>query len=230
MRVGLLECDHVGERLRHLSGDYADMFGALLGDLELLPFDVCNGELPDVPDQCDAWLCTGSRRSVYDDDEWIEPARQFVRDVGHAGVPFVGICFGHQLLADALGGSVEKSNYGWGAGIHAVQVTATERWMQPRQDRLRLHFMHQDQVVRPPEDAVVLGCTDHCSVAMFRVGETMLGMQAHPEFTVPYAGALLADRTERVGGDRAEEARRSLTTPTDEAVAARWLTSFLGHE
>jgi len=229
VRVGLLECDHVSERFRHLSGDYADMFGALLGDVDvdLVPFDVCNGGGPDAPDECDAWLCTGSRRSVYDEDAWIAPASQFVRDVRDAGVPFAGICFGHQLLADALGGSVEKAPYGWGVGIHPVRVVQSEPWMHPMQDELQLHFMHQDQVVRPPRDAVVLGCTDHCTVAMFRVGDTMLGMQAHPEFTVAYADALLADRTERVGGDRAEEARRSLTTPTDEAVVAQWLTTFL---
>jgi GMP synthase-like glutamine amidotransferase len=227
MRVGLLECDHVSERFRHLSGDYADMFGALLADVELVPFDVCRGEVPDTADECDAWLCTGSRRSVYDDDDWIEPASQFVRDVRDAGVPFVGICFGHQLLADSLGGSVEKAPYGWGVGIHPLRVVQSEPWMRPTKDKLQLHFMHQDQVVRPPSDAAVLGCTDHCAVAMFQVGDTMLGMQAHPEFTVAYADALLADRTERVGGDRAEEARRSLTTPTDEAVVARWLTTFM---
>jgi GMP synthase-like glutamine amidotransferase len=226
-RVGLLECDHVSQRFRHLSGDYADMFGAVFSDLELVPFDVWNGEVPDVPNQCDAWLCTGSRRSVYDDDEWIPRASQFVREVRDAGVPFIGVCFGHQLLAHALGGTVEKSPYGWGAGIHPVRVVRSEPWMQPAQDRLCLHFMHQDQVTQPPEDAVVLGCTDHCTVAMFRVGETMLGMQPHPEFTVPYADAILADRTELVGLERADEARRSLATPTDETVIARWVTSFL---
>jgi GMP synthase-like glutamine amidotransferase len=229
MRVGLLECDHVSERFRHLSGDYADMFGALFGEaLELVPFDVCLGGVPDAPDACEAWVCTGSRRSVYDEDEWIAPASQFVRDVRDAGVPFAGICFGHQLLAHALGGSVEKSGYGWGVGIHPVRVVRSEPWMEPAHERLNLHFMHQDQVIKaPPDDAIVLACTDHCEVAMFRVGDTMLGMQAHPEFTVAYADALLADRTERVGGDRAEEGRRSLTTPTDEAIVARWLTRFL---
>jgi len=227
VRVGLLELDHVSERFRHLSGDYADMFGALLAGMELVPFDVCNGEVPAAARDCDAWVCTGSRRSVYDDDEWIAPAAQFVRDVRDAGVPFVGICFGHQLLAHALGGSVEKAPTGWGVGIHPVRVVQEEPWMQPMQDKLQLHFMHQDQVMHAPEGAVVLGCTDHCAVAMFRVGDTMLGMQAHPEFTVPYADALLADRTERVGGDRAEEGRRSLTTPTDEGIVARWMTTFL---
>jgi GMP synthase-like glutamine amidotransferase len=227
MRVGLLECDHVSERFRHLSGDYADMFGALFGDLELQPFDVCNGQVPASPRECDAWVCSGSRRSVYDDDAWIEPAARFVREVHDAEVPFVGICFGHQLLAHALGGTVEKSAYGWGVGIHPVRVLRPEPWMRPAQERLNLHFMHQDQVTRAPDEAVVMGCTDHCEVAMFGVGDVMVGIQAHPEFTVPYADALLGDRTERVGGDRAEEARRSLATATDEAVVASWLTSFL---
>jgi GMP synthase-like glutamine amidotransferase len=100
--------------------------------------------------------------------------------------------------------------------------------MEPAADACQLHFMHQDQVTQAPDGAVVLGRADHCEVAMFRVGDTMLGVQAHPEFTVAYAEALLTDRTERIGGDRATEALASLATPTDEAVVASWVTRFLG--
>ncbi|MEY2565975.1 MAG: hypothetical protein QOE35_504 [Actinomycetota bacterium] len=225
-RVGLLECDHVSGRYRDRVGDYVDLFGALLPEVELVPFDVVRGVVPTAPDACDAWLATGSRHSVYDDLEWIGPIIDFVQRVGAADVPFVGVCFGHQLLAHALGGTVGQAAYGWGAGVRRIDVVRTEPWMQPRRDACRLHFMHQDQVTKAPDGAVVLGCTDHCEVAMFRVG-AMLGVQAHPEFTVAYAEALLTDRTERIGGDRSAEALASLTTPTDEAVVGRWMASFL---
>jgi GMP synthase-like glutamine amidotransferase len=99
--------------------------------------------------------------------------------------------------------------------------------MQPPRSEINLHFMHQDQVTELPDDAAVLCSAEHCEVAMFTVGDTMLGIQAHPEFTVPYAEALLTDRTDRIGGDKAADAIRSLTTPTDEAVVARWITGFL---
>ena len=227
MRVGVLECDHVDERYRDVTADYTELFRALLPGVELVPYDVINGVLPGRPDECDGWLATGSRHSVYEDLDWIRETAAFVRTVRDAEVPFVGVCFGHQLLAHALGGVVERSPRGWGAGILHIDVLRHEAWMDPPKERCHLHFMHQDQVVRAPEGAVVLGCADHCEVAMFRVGGTMLGVQAHPEFTVAYAEALLSDRVARIGGDRADQALASLTTPTDEAVVARWMAGFL---
>jgi GMP synthase-like glutamine amidotransferase len=229
MRIGVLECDHVDERYRHVTEDYRDLFATLLPGVDLVPYDVINGQLPTGPDECDGWLATGSRHSVYEDLEWIGAASAFVREVARAEVPFVGICFGHQLLAHALGGTVEQSPRGWGAGILHIDVLRHEDWMEPAKQRCHLHFMHQDQVVRAPEGAVVLGCAEHCEVAMFRVGR-MLGVQAHPEFTVAYAEALLSDRVARIGGDRADEALASLSTPTDEAVVARWMAAFLSPE
>jgi GMP synthase-like glutamine amidotransferase len=226
-RVGLLECDHVDARFRDVTDDYAAMFATLLPDVDLVPYDAVNGELPTSPRECDGWLATGSRHSVYEDLEWIGAASAFVRDVRDAGVPFVGVCFGHQLLAHALGGTVERHGGGWGAGIRRLDIVRTESWMEPPAAACNLHFMHQDQVTRAPAGAVVLGCADHCEVAMFRVGDTMLGVQAHPEFTVAYAEALLTDRSERIGGDKAAEALTSLATPTDEAVVARWVARFL---
>jgi GMP synthase-like glutamine amidotransferase len=227
VRVGLLECDHVSERYRAHTPDYGELFAALLPDVELVPYDVVKGVVPDDPTACDSWLATGSRHSVYDDLEWIGATAGFVRDVADAGVPFVGVCFGHQLLAHALGGTVEKAAVGWGAGVRRLDIVRSAPWMDPPRKQLNLHFMHQDQVTKAPDDAVVLGCSDHCEVAMFQVGDTMVGVQAHPEFTATYAEALLTDRLERIGGDRAGEALASLATPTDEAVVARWLAAFL---
>ena len=231
VRIGLLECDHVDERYRGLSGDYADMFAALFtgrDDLELVNYDVVNGALPADPHECDGWIATGSRRSAYDDEEWIHRTAGFVRAVAATeSVPFVGICFGHQLLAHALGGTVERAAGGWGAGVLEVAVKETAPWMQPPLGEVRLHFMHQDQVTKLPADGEVLCSAEHCDVAVFTVGDTMLGIQAHPEFTVPYAEALLTDRTDRIGGDKAADALRSLTTPTDEAAVAQWITAFL---
>ena len=226
-RIGLLECDHVDERFRDVTDDYATLFATLLPDVELVPFDVINGQLPKQADECDGWVATGSRHSVYEDLEWIKATGAFIRDVRDAEVPFVGVCFGHQLLAHGLGGEVRRLDGGWGAGIHQLDIVRREPWMEPAADACRLHFMHQDQVVRAPDGAVVLGCAPHCEVAMFRVGDAMLGVQAHPEFTVAYAEALLSDRTDRIGGDQAAAALASLTTPTDEAIVARWMARFL---
>lgn len=131
------------------------------------------------------------------------------------------------MLAEALGGKVEKSPYGWGVGIREIEITRVEAWMQPEQTTLKLHYMHQDQVTRLPENSVVLGRSEHCPVAAFRLGETMLGLQAHPEFTNEYSAALLTDRIERIGAARVEAARTSLVHRTDERMFAQWITEFL---
>ncbi len=228
MNIGLLQCDHVAERFQSIAGDYPQMFGRLLGaNFSLVPFDVCNGEWPALLDDCDAYLCTGSRWSVYDDTPWIHDLKSFVRQLHAMNKPFIGICFGHQMLAEALGGKVEKSEYGWGVGIQDVEITQIEPWMQPPQLTLKLHYMHQDQVTRLPENSIVLGHSEHCPVAAFRVGDTMLGIQAHPEFTNEYSAALLADRIARIGADRVQEARASLMHRTDENVFAQWVMAFL---
>jgi GMP synthase-like glutamine amidotransferase len=220
-RIGLLECDHVDDRFRSIAGDYVDMFAGLLPDLDLVPYDACNGALPSSPDECEGWVATGSRRSVYDDEPWIHGLSGFVRSIRDAGAPYAGICFGHQLLAHALGGRTARAENGWGAGAHDMAV----RDREPH--TVTLLYMHGDQVADVPDGGVVLGSTDHCRVAMLRVGSSMLGMQAHPEFPPSYLEALLDVRAGRIGEDKTAAARRSLERPLDAAAAANWITSNL---
>lgn len=231
MKIGLLECDHVSDRFRSVAGDYREMFAALLAryapQLELQPFDVCNGAFPAALDACDAYLTTGSRFSVYDDVDWIRTLKDFVRQLRAADKPFVGVCFGQQMLAEALGGRVAKSAAGWGAGVLEVEITRAESWMKPPQSACRLQFMHQDQVEQLPEEGVLLGSAAHCPNALFRVGRKMLGIQAHPEFTPDYVAALLRDRVERIGATRTAAAQASLRQTTDEEIITKWIAEFL---
>ncbi|HKE03386.1 MAG TPA: amidotransferase [Blastocatellia bacterium] len=231
MKIGLLECDHVLERFRHIAGDYRDMFAALFHrhapQITLRAYDTCNGEVPSSLDSCDAYLTTGSRFSAYDDVDWIHALKNFVRRIHEAKKPFVGVCFGHQIMAEALGGKVARAEVGWGVGVHSVEVISPELWMRPEQSSCGLQYMHQDQVERLPEDGVVIGRSDHCPVAMFRIGDSTLGIQAHPEFPKAYSEALLLDRIERIGGERVNEALASLDLPTDESVVAKWIVEFL---
>jgi len=232
-RVGVLECDHVDERHRPIGGDAVDMLRTLFAahapeaGLELVPVDVIGGERPAGPGDCDAWLCPGSRYSVYDGFDWITDLCTFTREVHEAGVPFVGICFGHQVLAQALGGRVERATVGWGAGVELVGVDVVAPWMAPPAEKLALHFMHQDQVVELPAGGEVLGRADHCPVALLGVGPVAMGVQAHPEFTRAYTDALLADRVARIGDAEVAAARAGLVQPTDEATVAAWMARVL---
>jgi GMP synthase-like glutamine amidotransferase len=230
MKIGLLECDHVRDELRHIAGGYREMFDDLFRrhapQIRLAYFDVRNGQFPASADACDGYLTTGSRFSAYDDEQWIRELKGFVRRLAERDKPFVGICFGHQVLAEALGGKVEPAPQGWGIGVHQVNVLRPEGWMEPAQASCGVQYSHRDQVVRLPENAVVLGESDHCPVAMFRVGDTMLGIQGHPEFPAAYTEALVRSRTELIGADRVNAAR--FDAPTDEAVITAWLAKFLG--
>jgi GMP synthase-like glutamine amidotransferase len=227
MRIGLLECDDVTGRFPHIAGGYREMFAALLPDASFAHYEAHRGKLPASATECDAWLCTGSKYSVYDGLDWIEALSGFIRKAREPGTPFVGICFGHQMLAHALGGEVARAPQGWGVGILDLDITSPEPWMDPPRERVRLHHMHQDQVMRLPAGAVVLGRSAHCEVGMFRVGDSMLGIEGHPEFTPQFSEALIRARRGRIGAERSEAALASLRHPSDGSLVGRWISRFL---
>lgn len=231
MNIGLLGCDDVPQRLRPLAGTYREMFEGLLKphlpEARFIWFDVVNGRLPTTADACDAYICTGSRSSVYEESDWIEKLKAYVRELHERSTPFIGVCFGHQVLAQALGGEVARADQGWGTGIQEMHITQTEAWMQPAQSEVKLQYMHADQVQRVPAESVVLAAAPHCPVAMFRVGRTMLGIEGHPEFSSRYVEALLRERKDRIGRDRTEAALASLSQKADDGVVARWMANFL---
>ena len=231
MKVGLLECDHVREELVHIAGDYRQMFPALF--LQVAPdwdfsfYDVCNGHFPESADECDVYICTGSKSSVYDKEPWIEKLQDFVQKIFHSQSVFVGVCFGHQLLGEALGGKVEKSAGGWCVGIHTLKLLQQELWMQPVQSELNLLMMCQDQVLKLPPDSQLLASADNCLNAMFSVGNRMLGVQAHPEFPREYNQALMELRVERIGAEKVRQGIATLAMHSDELIFAGWVRKFV---
>lgn len=220
MRIGLLQCDHVLDELRNIAGDYDDMFRRWL-PAEWRIYDLPRGELPRFLDECDAYVASGSKASVYDDEPWIRAFEQFVRDLHAAGKPFVGVCFGHQMMAQALGGRVAKSPNGWGIGVHRFHLDIQEPWMDPPLPAVNVLMSCQDQVEQLPPGAVALGGNSHCPVGLFRV-RSLLGIQGHPEWTPDYAAALLEIRRERIGSVRVDAALDTLTHPFDSDQLALW--------
>ena len=159
MRLGILKTGAPPEPLAATFGGYPDMFRRLLGEdrYDYAVFDVEAGELPARPQDCDAYLVTGSSAGVYDPLPWIGELKGFLRHAkGRAGL--VGVCFGHQVMAEAFGGQVIKSPKGWGVGLQTYEVAAPQAWMDGGTG-LSLAASHQDQVVAPPPGASVVAAS-----------------------------------------------------------------------
>jgi GMP synthase-like glutamine amidotransferase len=227
--VGLLMCGHVPRSLATTEGDYPELFGALLAPhgVELEVFAIDEGKLPGSLDDCDGWM--PSRSSVLGDDPWLDDALGLVRRIVEEDRPFVGICFGHQLLGQAMGGRVERAASGWGVGAQRYTVVSPRPWMDPApaDAAFTLIASHEDQVVELPPGAERLAATDHCPNAMFELGERAIGLQPHPEFTATISRALVNARRDLIGEGRADEALASLDSPLDRDLVAGWIARFL---
>ncbi len=231
MRIGLLMMGHVDPKSRHIAGDYPELFGALLEPvgIELVRYDLDEGQFHDSTAECDGWICSPSRLSTYDDVAWLADAEELLRRIIAAEAPYVGICFGHQLLAQALGGRVEKSPAGWGVGIRTYDVVDAQPWMVPPTQQVRLIGSHQDQVVQLPADAKLVFTSDYCPNGGFSIGERAWTIQVHPEFIPPLADHLLAGRVELIGAERVAAARASLDGPLDRELVAQWIGAFFSN-
>lgn len=230
MKIGLLKCDTVKDELLHIAGDCSDFFATLFTrcapDLSLRVYDIQHGIYPDSLDECDGYMTTGSASSVYDDEPWIHSFRDYVRELYESNTKLVGICFGHQMIADALGGKCEKASSGWSVGIKTVRIISRKTWMKPELDSYNLIVSHLDQVSCLPTGGEVLGTNEQCPNAMFAVGDHFLGIQGHPEFPTPYADALMLSRLERIGQPVVDEARESLSKEVHADILTAWIENF----
>lgn len=185
-----------------------------------------DGELPATTEGLDGVVITGSPASVNDDAAWIRAAEACVQALQRDAVPTVGLCFGHQLIAKALGGRVEQA-HDWGLGVGQVQITTPQAWMQPPQDRLTLFAAHQDQVTRLPEGARLLGGSDFCPIGCYLVGHSLLGIQYHPELDRAFMRALLDHIEPHMPPGVVPRARPQVEQPVDADLFFEWMARFL---
>ena len=176
MKIGILQTGHAPDELQATLGDYDAIFGQLLETqgLSYQAFSVVDMVFPDSVTACDGWILTGSKYGTYEDQPFIAPLEDFIRKAYAADVPLVGICFGHQIIAQALGGKVEKFKDGWAVG------RTTYDWQG---EDVALNAWHQDQVVTRPADAQVVASNGFCENAALVYGKRAFTVQAHPEYT-----------------------------------------------
>ena len=231
MHIAILEAGRTNPKMPAKFHDYFDMFETLFADqskntnFKFSNVAVIDGEFPESVDDYDGYLITGSAYGVYDDAPFIPTLMAFIRIIYTAGKPLVGVCFGHQIIAQALGGTCIKWPGGWGVGTYDVALDTLPDWM-PGRETVRLIHFHQDQVTALPEGAVHLGSTSFCQNAMYYIGDTVFSMQGHPEFSADYTGALLDLREDTIGGDRVAKAHDDLKQEHEGITIAGWILAF----
>lgn len=228
MRIGILEAGVPPADLAARFGRYDAMTAGLLGGrFETVTFRVREGELPPRPESCAGYVVTGSSAGVYDELPWIAPLRGFLQEAkGRAKL--VGICFGHQIMAESFGGRVVKSDRGWGLGLQRYDVRAEAAWAD-EVGSFAIPASHQDQVVAPPPATRVwAGSAFAPHAALIYDDQPAISFQGHPEFAPDYAKALLALRhAGRLGPAECGRLLTSLDGPNDNARIGAWIGRFL---
>ncbi|MEO1015334.1 MAG: type 1 glutamine amidotransferase [Pseudomonadota bacterium] len=231
MRIAILETGAPPSPVRERHPGYGEMMVEMLAPLmpgaDFAVARVFDGDETPETQNVDGYLITGSPAGVYEDHDWIAPLFETIRAAAATRTPQVGICFGHQAIAAALGGRVEKSEKGWGVGVHRYRVHNESAWMDPITQEISCAVSHQDQVVEAPAGARVLAGSEFCpNGALAYAQGPAVSFQMHPEFEHGFASDLLAARRDRIPGDRVADGLQSLRADSGRATLARWIAAF----
>lgn len=239
LEIGILRADDVRPELVNAFGEYPEMFENLLRtanasedfleckDLIFTSYAVNQGVYPTEIDSHDAYIITGSKSGIYDDEDWIQALKQYVLRLNAKNKNLIGICFGHQLIAEALGGHAGKASCGWEIGVkQAVMFKGGD----PRFSGVSefcLAYSHQDQVLEKAPGSQVLAATPNCPIAMTSLGSHILTFQGHPEFVKSYARALFELRESSYPAEVYSECKASLSIETQHLKVAHWMIDFM---
>lgn len=225
MKIGILQTGLCPPDLVEEHGEYDEMFARFLdgNGFDFTSYKVVENMFPASVSDADGWLITGSKHGAYEDHDWIPPLENFLREAYSKNIPIVGICFGHQILAQALGGKVEKFSGGWAVGKQTYALDETG-------SNVELMAWHQDQVTGLPPDATVIGSSPFCRYAALAYGNKALTVQPHPEFGLEFVEALFEARKEMLPDEVAARQKDDHTGPLDSATIAKMMAQVLKQE
>lgn len=232
MRAAILLCDQVMDKLQPQFGTYQTMiehmFAAADIPISFDAFDCRQGEYPENISGYDFFITTGSKSSVYDPEPWIAALIDFVKKLHEKEAKLIGICFGHQLIAMALGGSVEQSPKGWGVGVSENRVISHPPWMKEQPAQFNVLVSHRDQVMKLPEDTTIIAESDFCPYFIIQWNDHFLSIQGHPEWPKGYSEALMnLRRGTLIPEERVETGVVTLKLGIDNERFASWVLDFL---
>lgn len=229
--IGILNAYHFDASPGNYQEDYnkliLEFVQKIFPDEKICNYKMAFGEWPKSVNECRAWFVTGSAKGVYDTEPWISELKKLIIQLDEKKIKLIGICFGHQMIAESLGGRVEKSPHGWGVGVKTFEIVKKYPWMQPEREKLSLLFSHQDQVAVLPPQAVVLASDSFCPYQIIQIGNHILTFQGHPEFSVPFAKGRLTSRKDKIAVQAYDAAMASFNEPRGSEVVVEWIRKFV---
>ena len=231
IRLGILQTNHdksvdVGDAFPDDAHRFRDMFDAQDDRFSYRIYMTIGGEVPQDLDEQDAYMITGSPLSVLDKHIFTDDLLDFIRRCDAAKKPLMGACFGHQAIALALGGQVEKRDNGYNVGIEDTEYHVKRPWMTPDRDSLAMYVFHEDTVTKLPEGCDLLGSTANCKNASFAKGNHIFTTQGHPEFSDPFMRCVLTSSEEAIPEESRKTVWDSLDKPQEGCVFGLWTTRF----
>ncbi len=231
MKIGLLNACACSSDADDFRQGYGAMFQRFFtehfpADFSLHEYNVTQRYWPNALQECDGWIIGASQHSVNDKNSWIIKLMEFASACHFNRHPLIGIGFGHQVIAYALGGDVNRSPKGWGAGLRSCNIRQQKPWMRPALAHCALNFSHKEQVVMLPGEATLLAGDSFCLHQMYAIGEHIFAIQGHPEYDQLFMQAWLDENRGNLTAEQHEQAIASLDQAMDSAAVGSWMWQF----